>query len=114
MEETKPMATPKKLSSELANEYIDLLSKIGEEGLYQRTLGVVNQPELKVENPDIEILDFSEAFVSKYRSTGQEEFLTIGKILRRAAHKIYRTLLEKDKTKKPSPRFLTLIKNETS
>lgn len=110
MDEIKPMATPKKISKELAEEYLELLQKIGEEGLYQRTLGVMNIPTDKMENPDIEVLDFSDAFISRYRSTGEEAYLTIGKILRKAAHKIYRNLLEKDKTKKINTRFLNLIK----
>ena len=105
------MGTPKKISDTLASEYIELLQKVGEEGLYKRTLGVLDAGS-KIENPDLEVLEFSEAFFSKYRATGEEAYFIIGKILRKAAHKIYRQLLEKDKAKKINTKFLNLVKND--
>ena len=105
------MGTPKKISDTLASEYIELLQKVGEEGLYKRTLGVLDAGS-KIENPDLEVLEFSESFFSKYRATGEEAYFIIGKILRKAAHKIYRQLLEKDKAKKINTKFLNLVKND--
>jgi len=69
--------------------YITLLEAEGEERLYRRVLGdiIINCDE---EFPELGLLTRSDKFFALFRKTGEEKFFKTGKILRRAAHKLYR------------------------
>lgn len=100
----------KKLSEETCNSYIDILKKHGEEGLYRRAIGAGFLRLTKTDSPDLEILDYSDAFFALYRRTGEEDYFSIGKVLRRSAHAVYRELMRQNKDKKPNyQRFLNVI-----
>lgn len=102
--------TIKKLSKDVCSSYIDALTKYGEDGLYKKTVGAGFLMLLKVANPDVEIMDYSDAFFALYRRTGDESFFQIGRVLRRASHTIYRELMRQNKEKKPNfDRFLNGI-----
>jgi hypothetical protein len=100
----------RKIPDDLCKDYLTMLQKYGEEGLFRRTVGAGFLRLTQIEHPDLEVLDFSDAFFALYRRTGEDMYFTIGKILRRAAHTIYRELLRQNKTKKPNfQRFLNAV-----
>ena len=100
----------KKIPKEICNDYVAMLKEYGEDGLYHRTVVAGFLRLVDIEHPDIEILDYSEAFFSLYRRTGEDVYFSIGKVLRRAAHSIYRELLKQNKDKQPNfKRFLNVI-----
>lgn len=100
----------KQLSEELRDKYLELLKVHKEDYVYKYTVGMGltsldNNPEI-----DSIILDYAEAFFSLYRRTGDEEYFTLGKILRRAAHVLYRENKKKSKNLKSNhKRFLSLV-----
>lgn len=97
------------LSEEVCKKYLLKLKNYGEEGLYRRIVGEAFIKLDKQSNPPQLILDYSNAFFQLFRRTGQEEFFIIGKVLRRAAHVIYRELVRQNKTKVDYKRFLNVI-----
>lgn len=58
--------------------------------------------------PHLEYLTYHDTFIVLYRREGDEVYLNIAKMLRKAAHKIYRIMLKKNMTN-ASPKFLTLV-----
>jgi hypothetical protein len=58
--------------------------------------------------PNLEYLEYHDRFIILYRREGDELYLRIAKMLRKAAHKIYRIMLKKNMTS-PDPRFLNLV-----
>lgn len=58
--------------------------------------------------PNLEYLDYSDRFIILYRREGDEVYLSIAKMLRKAAHKIYRIMLKKKMTA-PNTKFLNLV-----
>ena len=102
-----------KLSKEISNNYVEMLKVHGEDGLYRGVIetGFLLQSSKTNNEPDLEILEYSEAFFSLYRRTGNEKFFLIGKILRRAANTVYRELLRTNENKKPNyKKFLNIVK----
>lgn len=98
-----------KLADNLRLAYLEYLKKHGEQILYKRTVGegliaIVDNPEI-----DFLLLDYSDSFFTLYRKTGEEEYFTLGKILRRAAHVIYRQIMKQNENRLPNNRFLYMI-----
>lgn len=58
--------------------------------------------------PDIAFLDCHDQCLILYRREGEEHYLIMARIFRRAAHKMYRALLRK-KLISFNPRFLNLV-----
>jgi hypothetical protein len=58
--------------------------------------------------PDMELLAISEMFLNYYRMEGEEVYLNISKVCRKAAHKLYRVLLKQHLVKK-NKIFLNLV-----
>jgi hypothetical protein len=58
--------------------------------------------------PNLEYLDYYDRFIILYRREGDEVYLRIAKMLRKAAHKIYRIMLKKNMTA-PNAKFLNLV-----
>jgi hypothetical protein len=58
--------------------------------------------------PNLEYLDYHDRFIILYRREGDEVYLRIAKMLRKAAHRIYRIMLKKNMTA-PNARFLNLV-----
>ena len=100
------MNAPKKISDRVKETHLQLLKKIGEEGLYKQAVAACLLSPAVGKIPEIEVLDLSEAFLALYRRTGEQDFLIICKSLRRAAHKVYRELSKKSTDKRNSSRFL--------
>lgn len=57
---------------------------------------------------NLELLDFYNQFIILYRREGDPSYLEVAKLLRRAAHKVYRVMLKKNLTNK-SDKFLNLV-----
>ncbi len=103
------MGSIKKISDEVKNNLLSLLSTLGEDGLFQRTVGVGIISATSYETAEIEILDVSDAFFALHRRTGETEYYIIGKVLRRAAHVVYREMRRQNKSKKLNERFLNVV-----
>ena len=101
----------KKISERVKTTHLQILHKLGQQGLYERAVGAGMLQSSKMPHPEIHMLDVSEAFFSLFRSTGNNEYATISRILRKAAHAVYRQLRKQNKEELPeqhSKRFLTL------
>jgi hypothetical protein len=99
----------RRIPENLQTAYLENLRKYGEQVLYQRSVG--QGMILLVENPDIDslLLDYSDAFFVLYRKTGEEDYFVLGKVLRRAAHVIYRQIMKQDEDRKLNRRFLNIV-----
>jgi hypothetical protein len=83
------MATKRNLE-EISKTCRDILAKDGEDGLF---LFLKKNSLIRLQdNPDLEkeFIETSEDFFSLYRTTGEEHYFTLGKILRRVGHAVYR------------------------
>jgi hypothetical protein len=74
----------------LQDEYETFLIKHGEEKLFEFLLKSGSLAKAHFEHPEIMLIDQSTAFFSLFRTTGNTNFFTIGRVLRRVSHKIYR------------------------
>jgi hypothetical protein len=96
---------------EISKTFLELLTKNGEQGLYEYLRDTSyarfdSQPGL-----ELEFIDTAEEFFSLYRVTGDENYFIIAKILRRVGHAVYRFSLKKDSQKKINKKkFLNLVK----
>jgi hypothetical protein len=87
---------------------------MGEERFYRFVLGLALRQLVSLEAggeetmPNIELLELHNQFVVLHRREGSEVSLTIAKVFRRAAHKIYRVMLKKGMIEQ-SPRFLNAV-----
>lgn len=97
-----------KINRETKIEYEKILTYRGADNLFNFILSsaVCLQQEGKL--ADVIFLNESEGFFSLFRQTGNQNYFEIGKILRRAAHKLYRNRLKT--TKVIDNRFLNRIK----
>ena len=60
------------------------------------------------EVPNVEFLNYHDRFIILYRREGEEVYLQVARIFRKAAHKIYRVMLKKKMTE-INPKFLNLV-----
>ncbi len=91
-------------------EYEKLLEKEGGEKFYRHVLGAGLISRTETCHPEILMLDISEAFFSLYRQTGQDKHFLIGKLLRRAAHKLYAEFGKSVENYPKNERFIRLVK----
>jgi hypothetical protein len=87
----------------------------GEEKFYRSIIFIALQKLVLMDKgayrgilPHLEYLDYYDRFIILYRREGDEVYLSIAKMLRKAAHKIYRIMLKKKMTV-PNTKFLTLV-----
>lgn len=71
-------------------------------------LVLIEKGTYKGQLPDLEFLDYYDRFIILYRREGDEIYLQIAKVLRKAAHKIYRIMLKKNMTT-TNVKFLNLV-----
>lgn len=62
----------------------------------------------KGKSPELEFLDYYEQFIILYRREGEEVYLELARVFRRAAHKVYRVMLKKSMTER-NAKFLNLV-----
>lgn len=97
------------LSEEIQESYLEQLLKYGESGLTQGIINIsLSNLELNA-RPEYRLLDQSQEFLKLFRRTGEENYLTLSKVLRRAAHIIYREYLKQNKGKLDLKRFLNIV-----
>lgn len=72
--------------------YLVLLPQINEVGIYRKAIGqgIIEYALNSKTTPELDLLELSEKSFSKFRTQGDEQYLIIGKILRRTAHRLYR------------------------
>ena len=99
-----------KINKRTQAEYESRLKKGGEEGLYRFVVGQAIIQLKEIDHPDILILDHADAFFAAYRRTGDENNFIIGRILRRAAHRLHRELHRLYIDYPDNGRFLRLVK----
>lgn len=93
--------------------FLDRYLTLGEEWFYKFLLNHATtrlfRPKTKgVSSPEIELMDYHDTFVSFFRNEGNNDYLKIAKLFRRAANKVYRVLLKRGKTKR-NDRFLNVV-----
>lgn len=99
----------KRISKDARVKYVRDLRKLGEAGLYRKIIGRGMRESADIIHPEDKYLNYSEAFAALYRSSGNEDYATLSRILRRAAHCIYRELIRQDGSRPVKQhRFLTL------
>lgn len=100
----------KTIGKKRREEYLQLLNSAGEERLFKGAIGIGMKQAASNHSPEIEILDESEALLKLFRQTGKEEYLILSKILRKAAHVVYRQLINQNPDKQiNTKRFLTVV-----
>jgi hypothetical protein len=99
-----------KITRRIREEYETLLKKIGERRFFKHVLNYGHLAKKHVKHPENIMLDHSDAFFALFRSTGNVSYFMIGKILRRAAHKLYRHSREKDKDYPINTKFLDIVR----
>ncbi len=100
----------RKISEKVGKDYIQALTDMGPEALcFELVKRGLNEAK-NTTTPELDLLEFAEAFFILHRRTENYGYAEVGKIVRKAAHIVYRELLKKDKNKAPNPeRFLTLV-----
>jgi hypothetical protein len=96
---------------EISKTCMDLLAKNGEEGLYKYFKDTALTKISEQPNLEEEFINISEEFFSLYRSTGEEKYFVLGKILRRVGHAVYRQGFKVNPLKKTNKKkFINLLK----
>jgi len=98
------------ISKKIIDEYVRIFDKKGEESFYKYIVGAAIISVQYNKFPEIDLLEHSNYFFSMARSKGNKKYFIIGKILRKAAHKVYRALFAIDKDRPLNFKFLNLLK----
>lgn len=108
------MAVIVRLEKKIKDQYESKIKVGGPDTLYKFVIGqgIINKNKQTCQHPELVLLDHSEAFFSFYRKDNVEINFLIGKVLRKAAHKLYRELLKssKDEEYPVNARFLNVVK----
>ena len=100
----------RKITEEIGNDYIKALSDMGPHRLCDKIVERALDSKDDILYPELDILEFAEAFFALHRRTENYKYSEVGQIVRRAAHIVYRESLKNDKNKTPNKeRFLTLV-----
>ena len=99
-----------RITRKIKQDYETLLKNVGELKFYRRVLGSCIISAHENEHPEIMMLDQAEDFFALYRRTGNDNYFTIGKILRRASHTLYREFHRSTDEFPRNARFLNVIK----
>ena len=101
---------PMKVTKRIQDEYETLLRDVGEDRFFTHVFGNGVSARRHYEYPEITMLEQAEAFFSLFRTTGDYNCFIIGKILRRAAHRLYRDGRSKNPEYPINKKFLNSIK----
>ena len=100
----------RKISEEVGKDYIKALKDMGPECLCYELVHRGLTEFGGAQNPELDLLEFAEAFFLLHRRTDNYQYSEVGQVVRKASHIVYRELLKKDKKKAPNrERFLTLV-----
>lgn len=97
-------------------DFIDKYNAVGEEKFYKFLLTYAINKLIKIRDgeykgtssPELEFLEHSEKFLLLSRREGDDVYLGISRVFRKAAHKIYRMMLKKNMTVR-NIKFLNLV-----
>jgi hypothetical protein len=99
----------------LKTEFVPKYLATGEQKFYRfllvyalNKLVLIDKGIYKGTTPDLEFLDYHDRFIILYRREGDEVYLQVARLFRKAAHKIYRLMLKKQMTP-PNAKFLNLV-----
>jgi hypothetical protein len=99
----------------LKQEFIPKYLAAGEQKFYRflliyaiNKLIAIERNVYKGEVPNLEFLGYHDRFIILYRREGEEVYLRVARLFRKAAHKIYRVMLKKKMTE-TNPKFLNLV-----
>lgn len=99
----------------LKNEYLQKYKANGEEKFYRFLLLMSLNDLILIQkglyigtSPELKLLNCYEQFIFIYRREGDDVYLSLAKLFRRAAHKIYRIMLKKEMTVR-NAKFLNLV-----
>ena len=100
----------------LKKEFVPKYQAVGETKFYRflllyalNKLVYMEKGSYKGQSPELELLDYYDRFLILYRREGERVYLDLGRVFRKAGHKIYRVMLKKKMTEKNPSRFLTLL-----
>lgn len=99
-----------RVTKQTMENYERRLKNKGEVGLFNSVVGQGFNDKAQFNEPEVMILDRSEAFFALYRSTGKEDYFIIGRILRKAAHRLYRQFHRMYTEHPINKRFLNIVK----
>ena len=102
-------------AEDLKNEFVPKYQKVGDKKFYQFLLTYALNKLIAIEDksykgvyPDLEYLGYYEQFMILYRREGEDIYIDLARIFRRAGHRIYRIMLKKKIIKK-NLKFLNLV-----
>jgi hypothetical protein len=93
--------------------FVSKYSTIGDEKFYRFLLDYAfnkieeNKDEIDF-HPELELLDYHDIFIFLYRKENEPVYLEIAKLFRKAAHKIYYSMLKKNLCS-TNQKFLNLV-----
>lgn len=97
------------LTIKAAGSYVQILKEKQELGFYKHIIAAGIKRTITSDNADVEVLDLSEQFFILNRKSPNEDYFIIGKILRKAAHTLYRNFNKIDKNRPRNDKFLQLV-----
>jgi hypothetical protein len=108
--------TSQAAAKQLKESFVPKYLAVGDEKFYHHLIMIamlkvilIKQGNYKETSPEILFLDLHDQFLLLYRREGDETFLQVAKVFRRAAHKMYRVLL-KQKLCSYNSQFLNIVK----
>jgi hypothetical protein len=98
------------VTKRIQEQYSAMLIQVGENSFLNHVFQEGVLAKNFYEHPEITMLEQSESFFALFRTTGDAKYFTIGKLLRRAAHKLYRNGKRKNPNYPSNKKFLDVIK----
>lgn len=99
----------------LKTEFVPQYLAAGENKFYRllityslKKLIYLQKSKCKIQSPELDLLDTHNQFIILYKREGEEIYLDLARIFRKAGHKIYRIMLKNNMTKMNN-RFLNLV-----
>lgn len=99
-----------RVTKRIRDEYETLLKDAGEAKFFSHVFKSGVSARRHFDHPENMMLDQAEAFFALFRTTGNRNYFTIGKLLRRAAHKLYRDSKKNVQNYPSNKRFLDSVK----
>lgn len=103
------------VSNTILQKFLDHFEQCGEIKFYKTILFeavkqviVLKTDKECIATPHLDLINLYDAFLSKYRSDGKEQYLIVARIFRKVAHKIYRIMI-KDNLINNHPKFLNVV-----
>lgn len=100
--------TPAEIKEVCLNKYLIF----GEDRFYRFLINYATTRIISNDNkgisPELELMDYHDTFIALFRKEGNDNYLKIAKLFRRAAHRTYKSLLKQGKSKH-SERFLNVV-----